>query len=172
MPPAAMENAALTDRAVATVLREILRGTSPEYGLLLNRGDAGLLRSLDALTAEQASRVPAGHEASVAAHVRHVSYGLGLLVRWSRGEEPFATADWAAAWHPTTVDDAEWVRLRDEFRTNADGFERALDTLLAGDEVHRTGTVGGVAHLAYHLGAIRQIERAARGPAATDGASG
>jgi hypothetical protein len=27
------------------------------------------------------------------------------------------------------------------------------------------GVVGSIAHLAYHLGAIRQIDRAARGPA-------
>jgi hypothetical protein len=27
------------------------------------------------------------------------------------------------------------------------------------------GMVGSIAHLAYHLGAIRQINRAARGPA-------
>ncbi len=28
--------------------------------------------------------------------------------------------------------------------------------------------IGSIAHLAYHLGAIRQIDRTARGPAAND----
>jgi hypothetical protein len=36
------------------------------------------------------------------------------------------------------------------------------------DDIELNGMVGSVAHLAYHLGAIRQIDRATRGPAAND----
>ena len=34
------------------------------------------------------------------------------------------------------------------------------------DEMTLMGTLGSVAHLAYHVGAIRQIQQAARGPGA------
>jgi hypothetical protein len=33
-------------------------------------------------------------------------------------------------------------------------------------EIELNGIIGSIAHLAYHLGAIRQIDRAARGPSA------
>ena len=33
------------------------------------------------------------------------------------------------------------------------------------DEIELNGLVGSIAHLAYHLGAIRQINQSARGPA-------
>jgi hypothetical protein len=43
--------------------------------------------------AEEASAVPSGGGASIAAHVDHLRYGLELLNRWTRGEKPFADAD-------------------------------------------------------------------------------
>ena len=33
-------------------------------------------------------------------------------------------------------------------------------------EIELNGIIGSIAHIAYHLGAIRQIDRAARGPSA------
>ena len=68
-------------RAVATVLDEILLGSTPDAGWLLNPGDVGLLRSLDALTAADASAPPAAGGAPIAAHAHHLRYGLELLVR-------------------------------------------------------------------------------------------
>jgi hypothetical protein len=132
---------------------------------MLNRGDAGLLRSLDTLTARDASRVPAGGGSSVAAHVDHVRYGLSLMNRWAHGENPFESADWSASWRKQNVSDDEWQQLRAELRAEA---HKWLEVLREPREVHRmelNGMVGSIAHLAYHLGAIRQIDRAARGPA-------
>jgi hypothetical protein len=36
------------------------------------------------------------------------------------------------------------------------------------DEIEMNGIVASAAHLAYHLGAIRQIDRSTRGPSAND----
>jgi hypothetical protein len=36
------------------------------------------------------------------------------------------------------------------------------------DDTELNGMIGSVAHLAYHLGAIRQINRGARGPTESD----
>ena len=43
---------------------------------------------------------------------------------------------------------------------------RTDDALVERGEAERTGAIASAAHLAYHLGAIRQIDRATRGPTA------
>jgi hypothetical protein len=156
----------LVHRALATVLGEILDGAAPDAGWLLNRRDPGLLRSLDSLTAEQASAVPPGGSSSIAAHVDHLRYGLDLLNRWARGESPFADADWAASWRRLEVSDDEWAGLRERLRAEARQWQDGFGALLDRGEEELTGVIAGAAHLAYHLGAIRQIDRATRGPTA------
>jgi hypothetical protein len=155
-------------RAIVTVLNEILNGSDPKTGWLLNPGDAGLLRSLDALSAEQASAAPPGGGAPIAAHVDHLRYGLGLLNRWSRGENPFNDADWGASWRIGPVSDSRWEELRRELRQEAAEWQKQFGQLLDVDPDGWTGAVASAAHIAYHLGAIRQINSAARGPRARD----
>ena len=150
--------------ALATLFGELVDGPSAEAAYMLNRGDAGLLRSLDKLSAGDASAARSGG-ASIAAHVEHLRYGLSLMNRWSDGENPFATADWSASWRKTSVSEVEWQELRAGLRSEA---HRWLETLRAprdASAVELNEIVGSIAHLAYHLGAIRQIDRAARGPA-------
>ncbi len=148
---------------LSTLLGELVDGP-PADAYMLNRGDAGLLRSLDKLTAADASAaVPGG--ASIAAHVDHLRYGLSLLNRWSRGEQPFGTADWGVSWRIGSVADREWRELRASLETEA---HRWLDVVRAPRDVsldELNAVVGSIAHIGYHLGAIRQINRAARGPA-------
>ncbi|HEY7288799.1 MAG TPA: hypothetical protein VH583_03105 [Vicinamibacterales bacterium] len=148
---------------LSTVFGELVDGPPDAAAYMLNRGDAGLLRSLDKLSARDASNaVPGG--GTIAAHVDHLRYGLSLLNRWSAGENPFASADWEASWRKTSVSDAEWADLRRQLRDEA---HRWLDVLRAPRDVNAmelNGIVGSIAHLGYHLGAIRQIHRGARGP--------
>ena len=156
-------------RALATVLREVVKGSSSKGGWLLNPDDPGLVRSLDTLSAAAASAVPATGGASIAAHVDHVKYGLELFNRWSRGEkDPFSGADWSASWRRGTVSDAEWAALRDQLRAEADAWLQAVRTPRELSRVELTGILASAAHMAYHLGAIRQIDPAARGPRARD----
>lgn len=155
---------------LTTLLGELLDGPPGREAYMLNAGDPGLLRSLDKLTAADAS-APAGGGASIAAHVDHLRYGLSLMNRWSAGENPFANADWAASWRKTSVSDGEWRELRSAL---ADQARRWLETLRAPREVSAielNGLFASIAHLAYHLGAIRQMNRAARGPADSSGSS-
>jgi hypothetical protein len=152
---------------LATLLHELLEGTPKSGGYMLNGGDPGLLGSLDKLSASAASRSSTGG-ASIAAHVDHLRYGLSLMNRWGKGENPFAGADWTASWRKTSVSDEEWDRLRADFRTEATNWLEALRTPRDIDEEGMTGMAGSIAHLAYHMGAIRQIDRLARGPLATE----
>lgn len=149
---------------LTTLFGELVDGPPGADAYMLNRGDAGLLRSLDTLTAHDASTaVPGG--ATIAAHVDHLRYGLSLLNRWRAGENPFDAADWRESWRMTTVSDAEWQELRSRLRNEAHRWLEALRTPRDVDPIELNGIVGSIAHLAYHLGAIRQINRAARGPA-------
>jgi DinB superfamily len=155
-------------RALSTLLRELIDGSNPAAAWVLNPEDPGLLRSLDKLSAAAASTVPPGGASSIAAHVDHLRYGLKLLNRWSRGESPFADADYSASWRRVTVTDSEWVLLREQLRAEARTWQEAVrqPRELTNDELN--GLVGSVVHLAYHLGAIRQIDRSTRGPSARD----
>jgi hypothetical protein len=104
-----------------------------------------------------------------AAHVDHLRYGLELLNRWADGEKnPFATADYAASWRRQQVDDAGWRDVRHALATQARTWLIAAAHPRELDEVELTGIIASAAHLAYHLGAIRQIDAAASGPLARD----
>ena len=77
------------------------------------------------------------------------TYGISLFNRWSGGEaNPWADSDWTASWRRTAVNDAEWKALREM------------------NEIELNGVISSIAHLAYHLGAMRQIAAALQGPKA------
>ena len=108
-------------------------------------------------------RLPASGGASIAAHVDHVRYGLELMNRWSEGEaDPWSGADWTASWRRTTVSDEQWAALREQLRDEARRWHKALQTPRAMSALELNGVIASVAHLAYHLGAIRQIDRSIR----------
>lgn len=151
--------------ALRLLFAELADGTARRgEAYILNSGDVGLLRSLDNLPAEEASRAANGG-ATIAAHAQHVRYGLSLMNRWaSEGGNPFKDAKWDEAWKMSTVGEPEWAEIRQGLR---DESRRWLDALGAGRDMtpaELAGMIGSVAHLAYHLGAIRQIARGARGP--------
>jgi hypothetical protein len=151
--------------SLKTLFVELVEGASENSAYMLNQGDAGLLRSLDKLDAAAASRVTTSGS-SIAAHVDHVRYGLWLLNRWAAGEDPWGDADWTASWRKTSVSEIEWKQLRAALRDEASRWTNALATPRDVSELELNGIIGSIAHLAYHLGAIRQIDRAARGPSA------
>src|SRR5687767_14694270 len=157
-------NTADISNTLGTLLGELVDGSSKDSGYMLNPGDEGLLRSLEKLSAAEASaRTPTG--SSIAAHVDHVRYGLSLMNRWSQGENPFDAANWSDSWSKIAVSDQEWRARISELRAEAVRWLGVVRTPRNVDQVELNGVVGSIAHLAYHLGAIRQINHATRGPA-------
>src|SRR5690242_16325016 len=95
-------------RALSKLLIEIFDGPPGNEAYLLNPGDPGLLRQLDAITAAAASARPTQGKTTIAAHVDHVHYGLTLLNRWMAGEQnPWADADWTSSWKRSVVDEEQ-----------------------------------------------------------------
>jgi hypothetical protein len=144
---------------------ELIDGANhPKGAFILNTGDAGLLRSLDRLSAADASR-SVNDGATIAAHAQHVRFGLSLMNRWAaEGGNPFADAKWEEAWKLSTVDSSAWDEIRGGLRDEAHRWLQVLGSPREVHSVELSGMMGSIAHLAYHLGAIRQIDKQARGP--------
>jgi hypothetical protein len=154
-------------QSLAILFSELVDGAAADGGYMLNRGDPGLLRSLDGVTATEASTPATPGSASIAAHVDHVCYGLELMNRWSDGErDPWSGADWAASWRRGAVNDKEWTALRERLRAATRRWHAALQQPREMSAIEMNTVVGSVAHLAYHIGAIRQINRTTQGPKA------
>jgi hypothetical protein len=150
---------------LASLFSELVDGVRVKgTAYMLNSGDVGLLRSLDAISAGDASR-SVNDGATIAAHAQHVRYGLSLMNRWaSEGGDPFADATWDAAWKVSIVDEPAWRDIRDGLRHETQRWLQALASPREATGTELTGMIGSIAHLAYHLGAIRQINKVARGP--------
>jgi hypothetical protein len=150
------------------LLSELLDGPPPGICFVLNQGDTGLIGSLARLSAEDASARPGGRS-SVAAHVNHVHYGFELLQRWLAGDQQaFANANFAASWGRQQVSEAEWRDMREGLERDVRAWLDVLRLPTEWTHVTLSGAIGIMVHLAYHLGAIRQIAAAAAGPPAHD----
>lgn len=151
--------------AMSTLFSELVDGPRVSGGAFaLNSGDVGLLRSLDKLSAAAASR-SVNDGATIAAHAQHLRYGLSLMNRWAKdGGNPYADAKWDEAWLLSTVGDAEWDEIRAGLREEAGRWLAALGNPREANTAELSGMIATIAHLAYHLGAIRQIDKSVRGP--------
>lgn len=155
-------------RALKTILSELVDGPPKDFCFVLNPGDPGLLRSLEKLSAAEASRLSPEGGASIAAHVDHVCYGFEVLNRYLSGEEDaFEKADYAPSWKRTVVTDEEWSSLRKRLEDEVRRWLDVLHLVNGEEQIQVTGGIAIITHLGYHFGAIRQINRSIRGPAAT-----
>jgi hypothetical protein len=153
-----------TSPSLARLFSVLVNGTGTAGAFILNSGDVGLLRSIDGMSAANASR-SVNDGATIAAHIQHLRFGLSLMNRWAReGGNPFADAKWDEAWKTSGVVDGEWGRFRQGLREETTNWLQVLNTPRDVMEVELSGMIASIAHLAYHLGAIRQINKDARGP--------
>ena len=152
-------------RALGKMLIEIFEGPPGPEAYVLNPGDPGLLRQLDSISAQDASTRPMPGKTTIAAHADHVNYGLSLMNRWAtEGGDPFADAKWDEAWKTSRVDDRAWAEIRNGLRDEAHRWLQVLGAPREVRKVELSGMIASIAHLAYHLGAMRQIATSARGP--------
>jgi hypothetical protein len=139
---------------VVELLRETFEGALPGQGTQYLDHSSGIRATLSALTADQASRRLDGHP-SIASHVRHMNFHLRVTAEWIQGDH--SRRDWAASFEPQTVTEAEWTALQKDLETSRAEVIRTLEGLSPEQFIEEGAGLGSVAHLAYHLGAIRQL---------------
>lgn len=162
-----MDLDALLRESLLGLLRELVDGPAGDVAFIVNPGDPGILGSLAKISAAEASARPDGRS-SVAAHVQHLRYGFELLNRWARGEDPFADATYAQSWGVQQVTDQQWTELRAALERETRAWMASIVAREGWDFVSLSGAISSVAHLAYHIGAVRQLVPAASGPPARD----
>ncbi len=139
------------------LLRECFEGRpeGQEYTWFVE-GTEGMFDGLDAVSAERASVKPSGDCASVAGHAYHVRYALANANRYLGG--PGLEGDWESSWAKQSVSVAEWAELKASIRHE---YEFLLNALQShedwGSQDQVTGAMAQLPHMAYHLGAIRQL---------------
>jgi hypothetical protein len=138
---------------VLGVLSEAFEGPRESWSYFTDTGrDGGLFGTLEGLDARTASRTLG--RTSIAAHVNHVIFGLHASARWIEGDR--TTHRWAESWSVSTVDEGEWRHAREQLRSAYLDVRRAIELSAMDSEEAMAGAVGALAHVAYHLGAIRQ----------------
>src|SRR6476469_290034 len=115
--------------ALARLFGELVEGgNGPSGAFILNSGDVGLMRSLDKISAAEASR-SVNDGATIAAHAQHLRYGLSLMNRWAtEGGNPFADAKWDEAWRVDVVDPPAWQEIRTGLKSETERWLEALST--------------------------------------------
>jgi len=138
---------------VIGALSEAFEGPRERWSYFTDTGrDGGLFGTLDRLDAETASRVLG--TTSIAAHVNHVIFGLHASARWIEGDR--TTHRWDDSWGMSAVDSQVWTRMQERLRAAYRDICRVVELFAMGSEEAMAGAVGALAHVAYHLGAIRQ----------------
>lgn len=130
-------------RQLVAVLQEAFEGSDRDWSYFTDAGpEAGFLRSVQSLSAEEASQPVGG--SSVAAHVHHVTFALD------------ASRDWTDSWRVQAVDADGWQRLLRDLRRAYSELREEVERRGTSSEEAFGGAVAAVAHCAYHLGAVRQ----------------
>ena len=138
---------------LVAVLHEAFEGSPQPWSYFTDGpAESALLGTLARVTAAQASQPVAG--TSIAAHTHHVLFGLRASAAWIGGDR--SPHDWKQSWSVKTVDDAAWSRLQQDLRQAYDGLRRAIQSQAAASLESAGGAIGAIAHVAYHLGAVRQ----------------
>jgi len=145
--------AAMLDQ-MEELLRETFEGAKPGEGTQYVDREGGIRQSLAALTAAQASRSRDGHP-SIAAHVRHMAFHLRVSHEWIRGDH--SKRDWIGSFKPFEVNDDEWKAVQQELERERRTFIDVMRGLSDAEVVENGAGMGTIAHLAYHLGALRQL---------------
>lgn len=131
-------------------------GVSPSpRGFFLDSGQAGLLPSLDVLSAYVASTALAPNEPTISAHCGHLLYSLELFNAYEQGLRPMP--DWPSSWATAQVNETEWHALRDNLKQ---AFEMVQNNIQNNDqwpEQRLAASLMLLTHTAYHVGQIKQL---------------
>jgi hypothetical protein len=137
------------------VLREAFEGPPGPWSYFTDKDSkAGVFGTIDGLSAADASRRLGTSATTIASHVDHLAGSLAISTRWIRGE--LTARDRDQSWMVAELDERGWSALRANLRREYDTLLMTIQSQGRWDEDAIGGAVGAIAHVAYHLGAIRQ----------------
>ena len=140
-------------RQLLNVIDEALHGPPEGFAYFSDRGDrAGLISLLESLDASSASET-VGHT-SIAAHVNHLVFSLAASTDFLEGNE--RRVDWSESWTVQVVTSDRWSILIADLSSGIERLKSAIETTFGQSERTIGVALGAVAHIAYHIGAIRQ----------------
>jgi len=125
------------------------------HGIFLDK-DTSLFRTLETVSAEEASIPVGGKCASLAAQVEHVNFYLEVLERYIFHDDT-SRVDWGEIWQTVErVTPEEWKASKAKLESTYRRIDKALHTHKTWNEDAIGGAMAIVVHTAYHLGEIRQ----------------
>jgi hypothetical protein len=149
--------------AVFDLWEEILgdppRSSGPTAVLDVNTGWA---QTLSVLTAAEASRPVAPGGTTIAGQTAHAAYYLELFEDIILNRQTHA--DWPGSFAPRAVDEAAWAAQQARLLGVADRVAALMRGNPSWPEPHVRSAIGSLTHLAYHLGAVRQMARVVADP--------
>lgn len=111
---------------------------------------------LEGLSSEAVNTTVRGY--TIGQEVGHILYGMQAAAVFIRGEP--STGSWQESWRPRQLDNDAWSALLTDLQQAYSRLHRAIRDH-AGDSNQALGAaIGAVAHIAYHLGEIRQLAAA------------
>ena len=151
-----MTNSIQVDRITGEIFNLLEETFERVHGIYLDKATS-LFETLETVSAEEASVPLSDQSGSIAAHVKHVRFYLGVIQDHMKKRE-VGTIDWKEIWRTTrAVTPAEWEALKRELRAeyaSVLGLLRSYDRWDGEEDI--PGALAMVVHTAYHLGAIRQ----------------
>ena len=119
-------------------------------------GTEGIFDVLDAVDSTRASKRATLGSSTIYAHLNHARYALWLSNSYIRGEAP--ASDWEGSWAKQECSDEEWAQLGQELRKEFMDIVAFFETKPQWPEQDwLLGAMALLPHMAYHLGAVRQL---------------
>ena len=136
------------------ILKETVEGPGEGGSFFLDK-NTGLLQTLETLSLERVFVSAAHGHPSIAAHFKHTSFHLHAISAWPRGDH--SRRDWPSSFVLPGHDAATWAALLEELKFEYQDFQSVIREFATDSDEALGGAIGGIVHVAYHLGAIRQL---------------
>ena len=145
------------DRIIRTEFKNIVEETfSVHHGMFTNRGTS-LFETLENISAERASVVRGPDKETIAGHVFHLKFYIIVAQEYITNTRTGHT-DWDQSWVVKKVTDEEWKELKDELHAEYSKLMEVIDSVEDwGQGEYFSGILGIIAHNAFHLAAIREL---------------
>lgn len=144
-----------TDKLL-TILQEAFEAKPDSWTYFTNPSpDSGYLRTIAALSVDEAQKSSGG--SSIASQIKHITFAIQTCVTQLENSEHIPDNDeWQQSWEVGPLDETAWIEMQNQLN---DSFQRLRELIVRkafADAESFASIIGVIAHVAYHLGTIKQ----------------